>query len=262
MFPYWTQTFTDRAILIFAHGLVGVMQFVLLLQELVAPTQKKGELRAMREEANRLRRENHLLIKQVEQDPCGFVAALDEYVARIGDPQMQQRWSVHRFDLRAIQQESEELERIGSSGDGDAAKQADGYRSYIGSHPDSRLAHQCLGNALREVRDWDGSLIAYRELLRLSGDSDFMAQSARIQIAQVLRERGDVDAAVAEFRALIAGTTRESRTLLPVIYLYLGNALCEAGDRRGARAAWKQAVSKDRKGAVGGEARKLLQETR
>ncbi len=83
--------------------------------------------------------------------------------------------------------------------------------------------------------------------------------AAYSQIGRLLHKQGDLDAAERTFRELINGATPETEFLLPSVYVYYGDVRRDAGDDNAARAAWKEAVRRDRAGLAAEEARKRLE---
>ena len=65
--------------------------------------------------------------------------------------------------------------------------------------PRSALAHNNLGNALRDKGDLDGAIAEYREAIRL----DPRFANAHCNLGNALSDKGDLDGAIAEYREAI-----------------------------------------------------------
>ena len=77
--------------LLLAQGIIGLVRLLLPVLEFFASSPKKQRLRELRDEMNRLSREGKQFLNQVERDPRGAAAALDDFLAKSGDPELQER---------------------------------------------------------------------------------------------------------------------------------------------------------------------------
>jgi tetratricopeptide (TPR) repeat protein len=120
------------------------------------------------------------------------------------------------------------------------------------------LAYSYLGGILKQTGDLDGSLAAYQQIIDLSGNNSFPGASAHLDLARVLQEKGELEAAAAEFCRFIKESPIDTEHFVCFAYLHLGNTLEQKGDLANARVAWKQAVKWDQTKIVAKQAREKL----
>jgi tetratricopeptide (TPR) repeat protein len=112
------------------------------------------------------------------------------------------------------------------------------YQAAVAARPDNPSAHNSLGIALRDKGDLDGAIAEYREAIRL----DAQSASVPYNLGSALLAKGDLGGAIAAFREAIR---------LDAKFAYKhrdrGNALGAEGDLDGAIAAYREAIKADPK---------------
>ncbi|MGH2500848.1 MAG: tetratricopeptide repeat protein, partial [Candidatus Limnocylindria bacterium] len=115
------------------------------------------------------------------------------------------------------------------------------YRAAIRIRPDYREAFEALGNALIEEEDWDRAVAALRAALSLKPEKPKEERSVEDlhgDIGYALRQKGDLNGALAEYRlALATGSFFSGRN-----HLAIGHILTEKGDLTGAIKEYREAV--------------------
>jgi Flp pilus assembly protein TadD len=114
-------------------------------------------------------------------------------------------------------------------------------RAAVAVRPGCVAAHNNLGNALRDQGDLDGALAEFREAIRL----DPKPALPHLNLGCALADRGDWDGALAELRE---AARLEPKSTLP--HLNLGIALRKMGDLDGAVIELREAVRLDPKHAL------------
>jgi serine/threonine-protein kinase len=112
--------------------------------------------------------------------------------------------------------------------------EAVGYlRAAVALRPETKAAHNALGIALHELREWGGAVAEYRKAIEIDPKDGIPHNN----LGNALRDMGDRDAAIAEFRRAIE--------LDPKGWLAhngLGGALNDRGDRDGALAEFRKSI--------------------
>ena len=183
--------------------------------------------------------------------------AVQEMEARYCHPEDRAEMDERHAHLREIRRESEFLQSIRKAAVSNAAA-VDAYRAYLVEHPDSHSAHSYLAGTLRLMGDLDGSLKEFGQVIQMSGTDSIPGSSARLASAEVLRQKGETEAALAELRAIVKEATPRTRVAVGMACLTLGDTLSEAGERGEARAAWKKAIQWDETGLIAKKARERL----
>ncbi len=257
------QQKAEKRTMRFARIVIILFSAIMRCLELVGSPKQKQKRHQIREKIQGLNTEGNSLLHTVDnafKNGKGFdgLEAVYEFRARHSrgddDPKLADDYA----KFQAMRQESETLSGIRKDAGQDLALAAQCYREYIAAHPESSSAHSYLAGVLRQMGDLEGSLGQYHEALRLAEGKAIECASDRLQIGEVLRKKGETDLAIAEFQAIIAEATLETKTIVPMAYFYLGNTLNENGKRQAARDAWKQAVHWDKAGITGKKAQEML----
>ncbi len=114
-------------------------------------------------------------------------------------------------------------------------KAASDFAKVVELAPKSAVAHYNLGNALKVKGDLDGAERAYREAVRLDGNPYGTAIDA---LAELLLSRGNVKEAIATYERSVALAPENVSA-----HLRLGNALKTKGDLDAAVAAYRAAAA-------------------
>lgn len=242
-----------------ARIVIVLFSAVMRCLELFGSPKRRQKRRQFRETIQELKAEEKTLLHTVK-NAKGFdgLEAIYEMRARHSRFEDDKELADDYAGFQAARQESETLYGIRQDAGEDLAAVAQGYRDYIAAHPESSSAHSYLAGVIQQMGDLEGSLSQYREAQNLAKNGSIRCASARLQVGEVLRKKGETDLAVAEFQAIIAEATLETKALVPMVYFYLGNTLNEAGDKQGARDVWKQTVQWDKTGTAGKKAREML----
>ena len=252
------KKWADALQLRFAQALIATFSRLFRLMEHFGPEKRRRKLREFRARMQVLEQEKRTMLQQIDQNPRDGFGVVDDFINRHADFDTQQQFAEHRLKIRIMQEEGDALQAIRTRSGENTADAIAGYRQYIEAHPNSQLAHSYLGGILQKAQDWDGSLAVYREAERLAGDNRVFGSMARLEIGRVLQGKGDLEAAVAQYRSLIAAAATESEIAVNAAYLCLGNALLALGKRSEARAAWKQAAKRDSTKILAEKAREML----
>lgn len=262
MYPVPQKTRPRRegsGLLWLAQAIIAVFRVFLRVQELFGSRRRREQAGAFRQKMDVMRRDQGAMLKRMEGERgWDRFDALDEFVAQHGDAEDRERHEESRRHLQTMRQESEALQLIRREAGEDRARAVQGYRDYLREHPESHSACSYLGGALRQMGDFEGSLAAYHEALRLAEGQPIPAAMNRLSLGTVLKEKGAPEAALAEWRSVIENGTSSTEVSVSSAYLCTGDLLSERGDRDGARTAWRQARKWDRTGILAKEARKRL----
>lgn len=257
------QQKAEKRTLRFARVAIVLSSAIVRCLELFGSPKRRQKRRQFREKIQGLKAEEKTLRYTVDsafKNAKGFdgIEAVYEFRARHSGVEDDKELADDYAGFRAMRQESETLYGIRKDAGKDLAAAAESYRDYITAHPESSSAHSYLAGVLQQSGDLEGSLSQYREAQNLAGGNSIGFVSARLQVGEVLRKRGETDLAVAEFQAIIDEATMQTKALVPMAYCYLGDTLNEAGDRQAARDAWKQVVQWDKSGRMGKKAQERL----
>ncbi|MFN3652642.1 MAG: tetratricopeptide repeat protein [Armatimonadota bacterium] len=227
--------------------------------ERFGPPERHLACRSFREQITDLKAWQREVAEVMETQ--GIEAGLDVLEGgcrRLGDEEMAAELASLRTQVEAIRAESAQLEAIRAETGDDAGAAVERYQEFLRHHPESSLAHSYLARALRQSGHPTEAVVAYRRAIELEISKSPVVPSHRIELGDTLLEAGDVEAAIAEYRGVISETHRDCRPLAAYAYLRLGIALDHAGDRSGARKAWKRAAHLDDTGTVWERAEELL----
>ncbi|HET6387151.1 MAG TPA: tetratricopeptide repeat protein [Armatimonadota bacterium] len=114
------------------------------------------------------------------------------------------------------------------------------YRQYVDLRPRSPGGWRGLAYSLLALSDWDGAVAALKEALRLKPDY----ADARVLYAFALERKGEVAAAIAQYRAGIATDLVDVRAFEYLARLHLGRGELKEADRvaREGRRSWPKAL--------------------
>lgn len=159
-----------------------------------------------------------------------------------------------------LQRETEILKTIQRETGENFAAAAEQYLKYLQENPESRLGRTFLAGTLRLLGQWNAALDLLREQYQLEMTSSNLsdALTTRLAIGQVLYDKGDFDAAIAEFESLLIEPAAVARPLHGITYLSLGTVYLANGHRQEAHDAWKKAIRADKSGIVSERAKELL----
>lgn len=261
MHPAHRKRLTDNVTLWFAHVLVSGLRAIFRVQEYFASGKKQEKLRELRLKMDALEQGKQTALEQIRNGSnWEGLDAVDAMLERHGDAETRHGHDAHRQKMQAMREESDALQAIHKSAGDNLGEAVAGYRAYIAEHPESRSAYSYLGGALSKQKEWDESLKAYREALRLAEPDGISETMAHVNIGTALQGKGEFDAAVAELR--LAAETPNAKTAAGncAAYFTLGNVLNEQGKRAEARAAWKQVIKLDEHKILAKKARELLKE--
>lgn len=243
----------------FGQGLIAFIRVVFRALELVGPKNRRPRLREFREKVEGINRERDAIVSQMRGGATlSTIGSLDDRFGPFLKPEDRAGLQETAANTRARRVEIETLRDITVQAGEDKALAVSGYRAYVQSHPASPLGFSWLSAALKKAGDLEGSAAALREAIQIAGGSSIPGTSARLHLGAVLEEMGDADAAIAEFRSIIAEASSSTEVFVSMAYLSLGNALNARGDRSDARAAWKRAIKWDRTKILAKQARKQL----
>jgi Flp pilus assembly protein TadD len=110
------------------------------------------------------------------------------------------------------------------------------YQATVAAHPGNPAAHYNLANALRDKGDVDGALVQYQETIRLEPRDS----RAYLNLGVLLQRKGDADGAVAAYQEARRLNPRDARARNN-----LGSALHDRGDLDGAIAYYREALDLD-----------------
>jgi len=245
------------------QAIIITFRIVFRVQEVFASPRRRERFRQFREKISAIETDKREVLHRLKNESgFGSLEATNLFLERHGDD-AETRASLEesRDRLQAMRQVSDELQSIHRKAEGNWEKAASDYRAYLEQHPDTRLAYSYLGAALQRAGDLNGSIVAFQEALRLSQDGP-LAASTRIRIGDVLREKGDWEGAAAGFYSVINDNAKELGSFKGLAYYSLGVTLEEAGDRTGAKAAWKQAIKWNRTQKIAPKAREKIAASR
>lgn len=254
------QQKADKKRLLFAQALVASFRVIFRCLEFIGPPKRRQRMRQFREKILAIEHEREAILAQIKHGTVSQgLDALHEMSARHNRPEVHVKSSeTHAYHL-SVRQETEALQSIHKASDGDKTVAAQGYREYIAAHPTSHWGHRYLGDALRQIGDLDGSLKEYHEAIRLAGHDSIPGASSRLELGEVLSQKGDKEAAIAEFRGVIEEATPKTKSVVCVAFLRLGIVLNDIGEGKEARAAWKQAIEWDSTKIIAKRAQEMLE---
>ena len=237
--------------------------------ERYGPKKRRSKLREFRTKMDSIEKDKREVLDKIDNaQGWSKFDAVDEFTSRHISLKDRTRHDQMRLEIQQIREESEALTAIRTQCGEDIAQAIEGYKQYIELHPDSSSADVYLGSALKKAKDWDTSLEAYRESERLSADKNVFASEfgtnktsapiVKLLIGSVMEEKGDLTAAIAQYRSIVDGAVDYHAVIVCYAWVHLGNALNEQGNRPEARAAWKQAAKCDEISAVAAHAKELL----
>ncbi len=256
--------------LLFATTLILCSRVLFRFMEMFGLKRHPRKLRAFREKMQAMEQAKNSLTEQIRTDPgWDNLDAMEDFVSHHTDSQSQPGINAILQKLRAMRQEHELLQAIRTEAGEDIEKAAEGYRKYIATHPHSHYAYAYLGLALKKATEWDASIKAfreaerlgfeyYREAERIMGTENVAGSRVQLEIGKVLHEKGDIDAAIVQYRQVISLTRPISEASVSKAFYFLGKSLNEQGKRREARAAWKQAAKLDSSKVIARKAKELL----
>lgn len=245
--------------LYFARALVAVFRGVFRCLEFVGPPKRQQKMRQFRDKMQGIEREKSVILEQIKRgDVSKSIDALFEVSARHDRPEDHAKSSETQDYILAIRQESEALQSIHKASGGDKIVAAQGFRDYITAHPDSSSAHSYLGGTLKQLGDLDGSIKEYHEAIQLAGSDTIPGAASRLHLGEVLSQKGEKEAAMTEFRHIIEEATPKTEAIVGMAFLQLGIVLNEVGERKQARATWKQAIQWDTGKIIAKRAQEML----
>ena len=253
----------DRLILCSVRVLGSVFSLFSRLREPFLPPAKRAKHRELRERLANIQRDQRILEKRINDasGPEEVLKLSREFADKYGDQRDRSDWEETFEPVRAIEREGEILQSVLKETGEDFPTAATRYREYVQENPATRLGRTYLAGTLRQMGKWDEALEVLRELqqaereLRANYPGD---QITRISIGQVLYDKGEFDAAIAEFESLLQDKSEIARALYGAIYLSLGTAYFAKGQRKQAHDAWKKAIKHDKNSVVVDQARELL----
>ena len=250
-------------ILLSVQATIGMLRFGFRLWEPFAPPAKQQKLRALREEMAAIEQDkNHLLRNMDGASGEEIMDMVDAFQARYGgqpSPEMQAFREESRAKIRAVRKESADLKAIIDAQGNDTEDALRELRGYLSEHPTSDGAYTYLGIVHQKRCEWNESIAAFTQAERLA-DPETPIKVSQLRIADVLLEKGDFEAAIAQYQHLINLSPTNEPSLACLAYLRMGNALLALGQKKEARAAWKNAIRHDFANIVGKEARQKLKE--
>jgi tetratricopeptide (TPR) repeat protein/tRNA A-37 threonylcarbamoyl transferase component Bud32 len=175
-------------------------------------------------------------LQEVLQQPPGFAAFLADH----GASSQQRRRALLAM---AVQRHPGDLGLLMGLGLTYPINQREGaeerlrwYQAAVAVAPANSAAHNNLGIALRDTKDVDGAIAAFKEAVRL----DPNLVPAHINLGVALGDKKDVDGAIAACREAIRLNPKYA-----VAHNYLGDALYDKKDLDGAIAAYNEAIRID-----------------
>lgn len=241
-----------------AETIVTVFRAVFRVVECFAFGKSRDKLRELRKKLQAIDQDRRMMLQQIEHNPDGASELIDSFLARHADHHTRQMLSDDRAKIRKLRDEGAELRAIRDQEGANTAEAVASYRRYIEANPTSYLAYLYLGAALKVSGDLNGALAAYREAERHSEGTLASAATSRLNIGLVLEEMGELEAAADQFRRIIENEPSEYDASIAAAYYYLASILNKQGNRKEARAAWKQVVKRDKTKALAARARDML----
>ncbi len=242
------------------QAVIAVSRVVCRCLEFIGPAKRRQKMRQFREKMRAIDEEKHTVLQNIKTGKSWEgIDAVQEMAARYSSPEGSAQVRGSQAWLRAIHEESDALQSIRKASDGDKVLAAQGFRDYIAAHPNSHRAHSYLGGTLEQIGDLDGGIREYRESIRLAGSDSIPGMSSRLRLGEALRAKGETKAAINEFKSIIAEATIKTEMLVCMAFYQLGITLNEVGERKEARAAWKQAIQWDETKVIAKKAQELLQ---
>ncbi len=272
----WRDALFIGSMQVVVTGLRGVFR----VWEWFAPPAKKQKLRTAREKMDAMERDRKSFFRKLETSNTEEVLALTDAFEDRWDSFTGPEWAdirarrdASRAKLRRMKEETEALQSLLRAHGNDTQDAIDGLRAYIEAHPKSEAAYSYLGVVFYKRKEWDESLAAYRQAEQLAmqtvapkGDAagdethEVSVSLARLHIGDVLAEKGDGEAALAQYHFLIQNAPTDQSFPACYAYLKLGNVYQTMGQMNDARTAWKAAIKRDETGIVAKQARQKLKE--
>ena len=250
---------SQQALLWFARGIISFFRMFFRGLEFVSLPERRLRLRRLREKMDGLTKGGKGAIDLIQKGQ--FYAGVDvmsDTVARFGGSDDKESFEETRINIQEVREESIALQAIHCEAGEDKLLAVQNFRKYLEDRPDSHWGYAYLGGALRQTGDMEGSIAAYQQAIRLAGETSGPASNARLLMGKVFQDKGDVQAAIREFKRIIAGASPETEYEICLAFLSLGDAYNEIGERGEARTAWKEAIKWDAYKIVAKKAKEKL----
>lgn len=250
----------EKTQLALVQAFIAICRVGFRCMEFIGPPKRRQKMRQFREKMRAIEEEKNTVLQKIKTGKSWEGSdAVPEMAARHSWPEDSAQVRGSQAYLRAIREESDALQSIGKDSDGDKSLAAQGFRDYIAAHPNSHMARSYLGGTLEQIGDLDGCIREYRESIRLAGNDSIPGAASRLRLGEVLRQKGETEAAINEFRSIIEEASIRTKMLVCMAFYQLGISLDQVGERKEARAAWKQAIQWDETKVIAKKAQELLQ---
>ncbi|MBC8136706.1 MAG: tetratricopeptide repeat protein [Fibrella sp.] len=265
MLRKFKRWWSDKALVIFARGLIGTLRGLFRIEEMFAPPERRAKLRRFRERMEADERDFDLLLRDIDSMVPDrteeILDKVDAFGAKYGVGRDDSEWQTQRAIMRADRAELDALIAINESAGEDNAQAIAAFEAYIAANLQSSSAYKWLAGRLTKSADYDAALAAYETAIRLHTSGiirHVTVITVKNAVAEVHFLKGDTTAAIQSFKEAIAVTSESGITLRAMSYLGLGNLYEKIGNMPEAKIAWRQAIAHDETGIVKAEAQKKL----
>jgi len=250
---------SQKALLWFARGIIFFFRVFFRGLEFVSLPEQRQRLRQLREKMDGISKGGKVAIDQIQKGQFyAGVDAMSDAVARFGGPDDKEGFEETRTGILKVREESNALQAIHREAGEDKLLAVQNFRKYLEDRPDSHWGYAYLGGALRQAGDLEGSIAAYQQVIQLAEEGSKPADNARLLMGKVFQDKGDVQAAIREFKRIINDASPETESEVCLAFLSLGDALNEIGERGESRIAWKEAIRWDAYKIVAKKAKERL----